>query len=72
MNVDVFAPITADPKLNGEALCAIMCRVKVKDGKVTVILGDHVHYHAEANANGSVVLRNMGPVKSAAKAKAKK
>jgi hypothetical protein len=72
MNVDVFQPITADPKLNGEGLCAIMCRVKVKDGKVTVILGDHVQYHAEGGPSGTVMLRNTGPVNAAAKAKAKK
>lgn len=69
MKVDVHHPITADPKLNGEALCAIICRVKAVDGRITVTLGDQVHYHAEAGPNGSLMLRNTGPVPVQAKAK---
>lgn len=71
MKIDVLNPITADPHLNGESLCAVICRVKVVNGKVTIVLGDHIQYIAEANANSSLILRNNGPVKVAARAKAK-
>lgn len=68
MKIDVLNPITADPHLNGESLCAVICRVKAVDGKLTITLGDHVHYHAEANGNGRLILRNTGPVPVKARA----
>lgn len=62
MEIEIANPITADIKLNGSSLVAIMCRVEVKDGAVTLVIGDHVHYHAKATTHGGIRLLNQGPV----------
>lgn len=74
MIVEVAAPFTIDPKLkkaSGSTLCAIICRVVIENGAVKLIIGDHVGYHVEPNANGQIHVRQTGPVPVKAKRKAK-